>query len=207
MNLRLQLSAIAACAFALALTCVDGSLYASDEAAKAAGDSEKAATLEPVKYEEFVRRIAANKSAKFTLVDCWATWCGPCKDAFPHVVAMHKKYSGKGLSVISMSFDDPTNKAHVADAKKFLAEKKAVFTNFLLDEEMLETRFEKFDLISIPAAFLFGPDGKLLKRFTGDDPNNQFTYDDVEKAVVALLDGKALPKDDAPSPKKSSKDD
>ena len=27
-----------------------------------------------------------------------------------------------------------------------------------------------------------------------DDPNNQFTYEDVEKAIVALLDGKPLPK-------------
>ena len=37
---------------------------------------------------------------------------------------------------------------------------------------------------------VFGRDGKEVKRFTMDDPNNQFTYDEVEKAVVALLDGK-----------------
>jgi hypothetical protein len=28
-----------------------------------------------------------------------------------------------------------------------------------------------------------------VKRFTMDDPNNQFTYEQVEKAVVALLEG------------------
>ena len=50
--------------------------------------------------------------------------------------------------------------------------------------------FEKLKINAIPAVFVFGPDGKEVKRFTMDDPNNQFTYDEVEKAVVALLDGK-----------------
>ncbi len=43
---------------------------------------------------------------------------------------------------------------------------------------------------AIPAVFVYGPDGKEVKRFTMDDPNNQFTYDEVEKSVVALLDSK-----------------
>ena len=47
--------------------------------------------------------------------------------------------------------------------------------------------FEKLNIGAIPAVFVFGPDGKEVKRFTMDDPNNQFTYDEVEKAVVALL--------------------
>ena len=33
------------------------------------------------------------------------------------------------------------------------------------------------------------PDGKELKRFTMDDPNHQFTYEQVEKEVAALLEG------------------
>ena len=43
-----------------------------------------------------------------------------------------------------------------------------------------------------PRSFVFGPDGKEVKRFTMDDPNNQFTYDEVEKAVVALLDAQTV---------------
>jgi hypothetical protein len=30
-----------------------------------------------------------------------------------------------------------------------------------------------------------------VKRFTWDDPNNQFTYDQVEKTVAELLEGKS----------------
>ena len=54
--------------------------------------------------------------------------------------------------------------------------------------------FEKLNVSAIPAVFLFGPDGKEVKRFTLDDTENQFTYEEVEKVVAALLDGKPIPK-------------
>jgi len=149
--------------------------------------------LEPLKWSQFVERIAANKQAKFTVVDAWATTCGPCKENFPHLVEMNRKYRDKGLAVISLSLDDNTDKSALADAEKFLREKNARFTNVLLDEEF-GVGFEKLDIGAIPAVFLYGPGGKEIARFTMDDPNNQFTYDDVEKAIVAVLDGKPLPK-------------
>ena len=149
-------------------------------------------TLEKVTYDALLKRIAANKDAKYTVVDAWATWCGPCKENFPHVVAMNQKFAGKGLAVVSLSFDDPTNEKQVEEARAFLNEKKAAFTNLLLDEGE-GVGFEKFGVNSIPAVFLYGPDGKEVKRFTMDDPNNQFTYDEVEKVVVALLDGEGAP--------------
>ncbi len=76
----------------------------------------------------------------------------------------------------------------MAAAEKFLQEKKAVFTNVLLDENYGDG-FDKLDINTIPAVFLFDPDGKEVKRFTMDDPNHQFTYEQVEKEVAALLEG------------------
>jgi hypothetical protein len=105
---------------------------------------------------------------------------------------MHEKFAPKGLAVISMSFDDPTAPKKFTAAETFLKEKNATFTNYLLDEGELGG-FEKFEINAIPAVFLYGPDGKEMARFTLDDPNNQFTYDEVEAAVTALLDGKPLP--------------
>jgi len=149
--------------------------------------------LESLKWTQFMDRIASNKQAKFTVVDAWATTCGPCKENFPHLVEMHHKYGKKGLAVISLSLDDNSDKKALVDAEKFLQEKKAEFTNILLDEEF-GVGFEKLNIGAIPAVFLYGPDGKEIARFTMEDPNNQFTYDDVEKAIVAVLDGKPIPK-------------
>jgi len=148
--------------------------------------------LESLKWSQFKERLASSKPAKFTLVDVWATTCGPCKENFPHLVEMHRKYGGKGLAVISLTLDDPTDAKAVAAAEKFLQEKKAVFTNVLLDENYGDG-FDKLDINTIPAVFLFGPDGKEMKRFTMDDTRHQFTYEQVEKEVIALLEA-AQPK-------------
>jgi len=149
--------------------------------------------LEVLKYDAFTARLARAwaENYKFTLVDAWSTTCGPCKENFPHLVSMAKKYSGKGLQVVSLSLDDPTDKKAVESARKFLEEQGSTFLNVLLDEEF-GVGYEKLDINAIPAVFLYGPDGKLVKRFTMDDPNNQFTYDQVEKAVAAALDGKPI---------------
>ena len=151
-----------------------------------AAETKTEITLTPIKFDAYLAKIAANKSAKLTVVDAWATWCGPCKENFPHLVEMHKKYADKGLAVISLSLDDVEKPKKIAEAKAFLVEKGATFPNFVLDETM-DAAFEKLDIIAIPAVFLFGPDGKEIKRFTLDDPNKQFTYDEVEKAIAAAL--------------------
>jgi len=153
------------------------------------GSGEKAVKLERLSWSQLQKRLA-NPQAKYTMVDAWSTTCGPCKENFPHVIAMHQKFAPKGLAVISLSLDDPSDKAAVAEAEKFLKEKKAEFTNVLLDESFGEG-FEKLNINGIPAVFVYGPDGKEVKRFTMDDPNNQFTYDEVEKAVAALLGEKS----------------
>lgn len=148
--------------------------------------------LIPVKHDEMIKRIADDTRPKYTVVDIWATWCGPCKENFPHVVQMHKKFADKGLRVISLSLDSPGVPRDVKEATDFLVQQKATFTNFLLDEEE-EAAFTKLKLRVIPAVLVFGPGGKEIKRYTYDDPDNQFTYDEVEADLAALLAGKPLP--------------
>lgn len=149
-------------------------------------ESTEGVALIPIQYKDYLAKIAEGK-AKLTLVDAWATWCAPCKENFPHVLEMDQKYASKGLKVISLSMDDPAEPKMVAEAKKFLNEKKSTITNYLLDHP-LDEGFEFLNINGIPAVFLFGPDGKEIKRFTMDDPNNQFTYEQVEQEIVKMLE-------------------
>jgi peroxiredoxin len=43
---------------------------------------------------------------KVVLVDFWATWCRPCRDEVPNVVAAYKKYHEKGFEVVGVSLDE-----------------------------------------------------------------------------------------------------
>ena len=152
----------------------------------AAGPADGDVSFVQVKYDDMLARIAANKGAKITIVDAWATWCGPCKENFPHVVEMHKKYADKGLAVVSLSLDDPDQPKKIAEAAAFLKEKGATFPNYYLSEST-EAAFEKLNINGIPAVFLYGPDGKEVKRFTLEDPDKPFTYEQVEATIKEKL--------------------
>lgn len=168
---------------------VDLKAFAGEATPAAAG----AVALVPMSFEKY-REAVTKPDAKLTVVDAWATWCGPCKENFPHLVEMYKKYGKDGLNVVSLSMDDATDPASVKEAKEFLESQGATFTNVLLDAEAGEG-FEKLAVNAIPAVFLYSPEGKEIRRFTMDDVDNQFTYEQVDQVVGLLLAGKELPAD------------
>lgn len=156
-----------------------------DKAAKATTEIK----LVPVKWKGYLEQVASHKDAKLIVVDAWATWCGPCMKNFPHLVEMHHKYADKGMVAISLSLDTIDKPKSVAAATKFLQEKDATFTNLIMDEETNDA-FDKLNIGSIPAVFVYTPDGKEIKRFTGDDVDKLFTYEQVEAFVKDYLEGK-----------------
>jgi thiol-disulfide isomerase/thioredoxin len=133
-------------------------------------------------------KIIASNKGKVVLVDCWATWCVPCRKAFPKTVELSKTHAGKGVVVVSLCFDDPV-KGQVPDkVKEFLVKQDAQFENLVSSLDISEDGAEAFAIPegALPHFKIYGKDGKLFKTFeSGED--KEFTHEDVEAAVKAAL--------------------
>jgi thiol-disulfide isomerase/thioredoxin len=138
--------------------------------------------LEVVKLGEFEAALAKHKG-KVVLVDFWATFCTPCMKEFHRTVEMQQKYGREGLACISMSVDRPEDKDA---ALKFLQKEKAAFDNYLIDEKPGDWS-KAWNFRNVPAIRVYGRDGKLVKQFDYEDPDNQFEHKEVEPFVVKVL--------------------
>lgn len=54
--------------------------------------------------EQSVSELAARH--QLTIIDFWASWCGPCRQEMPRLVRLYKAYKDKGLGIIGVSLDE-----------------------------------------------------------------------------------------------------
>lgn len=158
-----------------------------EPATTAKSEAKTDVTLDIKSWDETLALVAEHKG-KVVVLDLWSTSCDPCKKEFPHLVEMHNKHGDK-VVCLSASCDYVGIKGKSPESYKpqvleFLIEQKATFQNVLLNVES-DVLFEKIDLASIPAVYVFGTDGKLAKRFDNDAGGAEFTY---EKEVVPFVE-------------------
>ncbi|WP_299119043.1 TlpA disulfide reductase family protein [uncultured Winogradskyella sp.] len=48
----------------------------------------------------------SNNTGKITLLEFWASWCGPCRKEIPNLVKTYEKYNSKGFEIFAVSLDD-----------------------------------------------------------------------------------------------------
>src|SRR5262245_44573967 len=166
-------------------------------AAKEPGEKKAKVSLETVTWEETLKLVSAHRGKKIVVLDAWSTSCQPCMKEFPNLVKMHEKYGDKRVACMSLSCDYQGIKSKPPEFYRprvtaFLEKQGATFQN-LLASEPADELYEKMELASIPAVFVFGLDGKLVKRFDNEQAKTEednFTYEDVNKLVEKLLKAK-----------------
>jgi len=99
---------------------------------------------------------------KVVLLDFWATWCGPCREALPHIQKVAKKFQGQPLVILSISLDKDEN-----------AWKTYVAKNEMTWPQYRDGYFEgpiarMFEVHAIPHTFTIDADGVLQEEHIGD---------------------------------------
>jgi thiol-disulfide isomerase/thioredoxin len=110
---------------------------------------------------------------KLVLVDFWASWCPPCIIEIPHLIALRQRHAGK-LEIIGVSMDDdPASAKQVAAGYRF---------NYplVMGDVALAKSFG--GVLGLPAMFLIGPDGKVVKSWRGE-----IKPEELEAEIAARL--------------------
>jgi thiol-disulfide isomerase/thioredoxin len=99
---------------------------------------------------------------KAVLIDFWATWCDPCREALPHMKEIAKKFQGQPLVVLSVSLDDDE-----AKWKEFVAKNEMTWPQYR-DGGFKGPIATLFSVRAIPQTFTIDADGVLQDQHIGD---------------------------------------
>lgn len=131
-------------------------------------------------------KLRENHSQKYRLINLWATWCGPCVEEFPQLVATARRFALREFELVTISVNEPSE---MAEVKEFLQKQQAAVPKRLLPSLKAEGRRGNayvFDSkgapngdalfaamgpgteASVPQTFLIAPGGKVLYHCNGE---------------------------------------
>lgn len=96
---------------------------------------------------------------KVTIVDFWASWCGPCRRENPNVVAIYNEFHSKGLNIIGVSLDEDPVKW-----KEAIVKDKLTWTHVSNLKGWEEPIAKQYKVESIPATFILDQSGKIVAQ-------------------------------------------
>ena len=96
------------------------------------------------------------------VVNFWASWCPPCRDEMPELSDLHRKYQGRGLTVLGISTDD------AAKMQQFAQEMPVSYPLLAADLEGLNLA-ERLgnDQSALPYTLVLRRDGSIVSSHVG----------------------------------------
>jgi thiol-disulfide isomerase/thioredoxin len=104
---------------------------------------------------------------KVVLVNFWASWCEPCKEEIPILIALHEEYGDRGFMVLGATVDDLPR-----DSRDYVEEMQIPYPSVITTPRMREEwRLAPW----LPTTFLI-VDGRIAEEWVGPQTREVFEY-------------------------------
>ncbi len=114
---------------------------------------------------------------KITVIDFWASWCGPCRSEMPLMVRMYGKYKAFGLGIVGISLD--SNKAQWAKATEALGITWPQMSDLKGWEN---SAAQMFSVRSIPYTIVVDQNGTILQKGLRGEKLQEYVDSQLKKA-------------------------
>ena len=121
---------------------------------------------------------------KVVLLDFWGTWCGPCREAIPHLIELYKKRHASGLEIVGLSYErDATSESQAAELVKKFVESNGVPYPCLLGDEATIKQVPGFR--GFPTTVIVDRAGKVRLFITENTAQTPEVITDVVRVLLA----------------------
>lgn len=94
---------------------------------------------------------------KYVLIDFWASWCGPCRQENPNVVAAYNQFKNKNFTILGISLDQDK-----AAWQKAIAKDQLTWTHMSDLKQWESAAVPAYGFDGIPFNVLVDPNGKII---------------------------------------------
>lgn len=115
---------------------------------------------------------------KVTLINFWATWCGPCKREIPDLIALSSELRDREVKIMGISTDRGLTVSQ--DVSNFVREKGIPYQIVIANDD-LESAFGNIRMI--PTSFVVNGEGKIVETIVGLRPKES-----LRRSLLAALD-------------------
>ena len=120
--------------------------------------------------------MLASSKGKVTLLNFWATWCGPCRAEIPDLVGLQNRYKDR-LQILGLVVDDDDQ-----DAIKEFSETFGI--NYPVAIAGDDIRMQYGGIAALPTSFVLDAEGRIVQKHEG--LRNPVLYETEIRALLGL---------------------